>query len=29
MPLIYPRRLRGWRFLLFNIALSLGHMTVV
>jgi MFS transporter, DHA2 family, multidrug resistance protein len=29
MPLIYPRRLRGWRFLLFNLALGLGHMTVL
>jgi ABC-type uncharacterized transport system permease subunit len=29
MPLIYPTRLRGWRFLLFNLALGLGHMTVL
>jgi DHA2 family multidrug resistance protein len=29
MPLIYPRRLRGWRFILFNIALGLGYMTVL
>ena len=29
MPLIYPRRLRGWRFLLFNLVLGLGHMTVL
>lgn len=24
-----PRRLRGWRFILFNIVLGLGHMTVL
>jgi len=25
----FPRRLRGWRFVLFNIALGLGHMVVL
>lgn len=29
MPLTYPSRLRGWRFVLFNIALGLGHIVVV
>jgi DHA2 family multidrug resistance protein len=29
MPLIYLRRLRGWRFLLFNLVLGLGHITVL
>jgi len=29
MPLIYPRRLRGWRFILFNAALGLGHIVVL
>jgi DHA2 family multidrug resistance protein len=29
MPLIYPRRLHGWRFTLFNLVLGLGHMTVL
>jgi len=27
--MVYPRRLRGWRFLLFNIALGLGHIVVL
>ncbi len=25
----YPKRLRGWRFILFNLALGLGHMVVL
>ena len=29
MPVIFSRRLRGWRFILLNIALGLGHMTVL
>jgi MFS transporter, DHA2 family, multidrug resistance protein len=29
MPLICPRRLHGWRFILFNLVLGLGHMTVL
>jgi DHA2 family multidrug resistance protein len=29
LPWIYPRRLRGWRFLLFNLVLGLGHMIVL
>jgi MFS transporter, DHA2 family, multidrug resistance protein len=29
MPVIYPRRLRGWRFMLFNLALGLGHIVVL
>jgi DHA2 family multidrug resistance protein len=29
MPVVYAKRLRGWRFILFNIALSLGHMVVL
>lgn len=29
MPIVFPRRLRGWRFILFNIALGLGHMIVL
>lgn len=29
MALIYPSRLRGWRFVLFNIVLGLGHVVVV
>ncbi|HUI21283.1 MAG TPA: MFS transporter [Methylocella sp.] len=29
MPLIYPQRLRGWRFVLFNAVLGLGHVVVV
>ena len=29
MSLIYPRRLRGWRFVLFNAVLGLGHIVVV
>jgi MFS transporter, DHA2 family, multidrug resistance protein len=29
MPLIYPRRLRGWRFTLFNSVLGFGHIVVL
>ena len=29
MPLIYSNRLRGWRFLLLNIALGVGHVVVL
>jgi MFS transporter, DHA2 family, multidrug resistance protein len=29
MPVVFSRRLRGWRFILLNIALGLGHMTVL
>jgi DHA2 family multidrug resistance protein len=29
MPIIFPRRLRGWRFVLFNIVLGLGHVVVL
>ncbi len=29
MPVIYRRRLRGWRFLLFNLSLGLGHIVVL
>jgi len=29
MPVIYPRRLRGWRFVLFNAALCLGQIVVL
>jgi MFS transporter, DHA2 family, multidrug resistance protein len=29
MPVIFSRRLRGWRFILFNLALGLGHMIVL
>lgn len=29
MPVIYPRRLRGWRFILFNLTLGLGHIVVL
>lgn len=29
MTIAFPRRLRGWRFVLFNIALGLGHMVVL
>jgi DHA2 family multidrug resistance protein len=29
MPLIYPTRLHGWRFIPFNLVLGLGHMTVL
>jgi DHA2 family multidrug resistance protein len=29
MALTYPSRLRGWRFVMFNIALGLGHVVVL
>lgn len=29
MALTFPRRLRGWRFLLFNVVLGLGHIVVL
>jgi len=29
VTIAFPRRLRGWRFVLFNIALGLGHMVVL
>lgn len=29
MALVYPRRLRGWRFILFNLVLGLGHVVVL
>lgn len=29
MPVLFPRRLRGWRFLLLNLMLGLGHMVVL
>lgn len=29
MAIIYPKRLRGWRFVLFNICLGLGHAVVL
>ncbi|MGZ5050502.1 MAG: MFS transporter [Methylobacter sp.] len=29
MAIVYANRLRGWRFVLFNIAISLGHMIVL
>ncbi len=29
MPVLFPRRLRGWRFVLLNIMLGLGHMVVL
>jgi MFS transporter, DHA2 family, multidrug resistance protein len=29
MPVLFPGRLCGWRFLLFNIMLGLGHMVVL
>lgn len=29
MTLIYAKRLRGWRFILFNVVLGLGHMIVL
>ncbi|MDD5578618.1 MAG: MFS transporter [Methylobacter sp.] len=29
MTIVYAKRLRGWRFILFNVALSLGHMAVL
>lgn len=29
MTVVYAKRLRGWRFILFNAALSLGHMIVL
>lgn len=29
MPTVFPRRLRGWRFVLLNIVLGLGHMVVL
>jgi len=29
MAVIYPRRLRGWRFALFNFTLGLGHIVVL
>lgn len=29
MPVLFSRRLRGWRFVLLNIMLGLGHMVVL
>ncbi|TAJ07331.1 MAG: DHA2 family efflux MFS transporter permease subunit [Nitrospirae bacterium] len=29
MPVLFPKRLRGWRFLLLNLMLGLGHMVVL
>ncbi len=29
MTIVYAKRLRGWRFILFNIVLGLGHMIVL
>ena len=29
MPVLYSKRLRGWRFVLFNVALGLGHVLVL
>jgi DHA2 family multidrug resistance protein len=29
MTIAYAKRLRGWRFILFNVALSLGHIAVL
>src|SRR5680860_89165 len=29
MPAMFPKRLRGWHFILFNIALGLGHILVM
>lgn len=29
MTIVYPKRLRGWRFALFNLMLGLGHMVVL
>lgn len=29
MPVVFPKRLRGWRFGLFNVALAFGHMVVL
>lgn len=29
MTVVFPRPLRGWRFVLFNLALGLGHMVVL
>lgn len=29
MPVLFPRRLRGWRFVLLNLMLGLGHMVVL
>jgi DHA2 family multidrug resistance protein len=29
MTIVYGKRLRGWRFILFNVVLSLGHMAVL
>ena len=29
MRTMYPKRLRGWRFILFNLVLGLGHMVVL
>jgi DHA2 family multidrug resistance protein len=29
MPVAYPTRLRGWRFILFNFVLGLGHIVVL
>lgn len=28
-PLIFPQRLRGWRFILFNAVLGAGHIIVL
>lgn len=29
MTIVFPRRLRGWRFVLFNIVLGLAHMNIL
>ena len=29
MTIVYAKRLRGWRFILFNVVLSLGHIAVL
>jgi DHA2 family multidrug resistance protein len=29
MTIVYAKRLRGWRFILFNVVLGLGHMAVL
>jgi DHA2 family multidrug resistance protein len=29
MTVVYAKRLRGWRFILFNVVLSMGHMIVL
>lgn len=29
MPVLFPRRLRGWRFLLFNLVFGIGHAVVL